>query len=71
MRTQSLMFKNILASIGVNDYLHIQDVPIIPYLANISTTSASNKKPSPTHEHLHRIFLLKNQRKQLFRKRNI
>ena len=40
MRTHDLVLKQILASVGVNVTLHITNVPGIPSIANIYTTSA-------------------------------
>ena len=54
------MLKNMPASIGANVPLKIQDVPDIPSLTNVSTTSASNETRPPTYEHPHRTLLIQN-----------
>ena len=39
IHSQNLMLKLILVTNGVNVPIHIPDVPYIPYLTNISTSS--------------------------------
>ena len=51
------MFKQILASVGVNFPLHILDVPDIASLTNIYTTSKSNVTHPPTYDLLHSYLL--------------
>ena len=57
--SQNLMLKKILATDGVNAPLHITDVPDIPYLTKIPTSSTSDMPHPPTFEHLHRHLLPK------------
>ena len=52
MCNHNLMLKLITASIGVYVPLHITYVPDIPYLTNISTTSAYNKTHPPTYDQI-------------------
>ena len=61
MRSQNIILKQILATIGVNVTLHIPDIPYIASLAKISTTSTSDIPHPPTYEHLHRHLLPKNE----------
>ena len=59
IRSQNLMLRQILATVGVNVPLHIPDVPDIPYLQSFSTSSTSDIPHSPTYDHLHRNLLPK------------
>ena len=57
--SQNLKLKQILATVGINSPLQIQDVPDIPSLTNFSTSSTSDMPHPPTYEHLHRHLLPK------------
>ena len=59
IRSHNLMLKQILVTSGVNVPIHIPDVPYIPYLTNISTSSKYDIPHPPTFEHLHRHLLHK------------
>ena len=63
IRSQNIMLKQILATVGVNVPLQILDVPDIPYLTNISTTSTSDMPNPPTYEQLHRHLQPKNMKR--------
>ena len=55
--SQNLMLQQILATGGVNFPLKIPDVPDIPFLTNVSSTSTYDMPNPPTYEHLHRNLL--------------
>ena len=57
MRTQDLVLKQTIASVGVNVPLHIPDVTDIEYPTKMSTTSTYDITHPPTYERLHRHFL--------------
>ena len=57
MRSQDLMLKKILTSIGVSALIHIPYVPDMSSLTKISTTSTSNRTHPPTYERLYRNFI--------------
>ena len=72
MRTQNLMLKHMLASIGVTVPLQIPDVPDIPSLTKFSTNSESNETHPPTYDHPHRTLLIQNKsKKHMFHTRDI
>ena len=60
MHTHNLMFKKMLASIGVTVSIHISDVPYIPSLNCFSTTSATNEKNPITYQNHHGPLLTQN-----------
>ena len=57
MRSQNLMLKQILATVGNNVPLQIPDVTNIQSFTKISTNSTSDIKNPPTYEHLDSYFL--------------
>ena len=63
MRTQNIMLKHVISSIGVTVPLHLPNVPDIPSITYISTTSAYNEIHPTTYEHLHRTLQTQNQSK--------
>ena len=72
MRSQNIMLKQIIASVGVNVPLHIPDVPDIASIKNISTNSTSNVTYTTTYERLNRHFLPEKElKKKWFHSRNI
>ena len=59
IRSQNLMLKQLLATVGVNVSLHIPYVLGISYITDISTSSTSNMPHPPTFEHLPRNLIPK------------
>ena len=66
IRSQNLMLKKLLATAGVNVYLHIPDVPDISSVTYISTSSTYNMPHSRTLEQLPRNLLPKKYGKNEF-----
>ena len=61
MYTYNLMSRKMIDLIGVTIHLYITDVPDIPCITKISTTSTSNETHLPTHEHLNKTLLPQNE----------
>ena len=59
IRSQNLMLKQLLATAGVNVFLHIPDVPDISSVTDISTSSTSDMPHPLTFEHFPRHLLPK------------
>ena len=60
MHTHNIMFKKMLASIGVTVSINIPDVPYIPSPNCFSTTSATNETNTNTYENHHGHLLTQN-----------